>query len=115
MLASARFGKARRHRAHWQLGGPGSQGHRFVPRSRRERNMGHITTFARKHLSAKTFGLSSSRKYPMPDRSHVANAKARATQMVKKGKLSAASAAKIRAKANSILGEKHTGKLSEMA
>jgi len=77
--------------------------------------MGHITTSARKHLSAKTFGLPKERKYPMPDRSHAANAKARATQQVKKGKLSAASAAKIRAKANRMLGEKHTGKLSEMA
>ncbi len=77
--------------------------------------MGHITTIARKHLSARTFGLPSKRKYPMPDHSHAANAKARATQMVKKGKLSAASAAKIRAKANRILGGKHTGKLSEMA
>ncbi len=50
------------------------------------------------------FGLPGSRKYPMPDKSHAANAKARATQMVNKGKLSASSAAKIRAKANRILG-----------
>lgn len=77
--------------------------------------MGHITTSARHHLSARTFGLPSKRKYPMPDRSHAANAKARATQQVKKGKLSAASAAKIKAKANKILGEKRTGTLSEMA
>lgn len=52
------------------------------------------------------FGLPGSRKYPMPDRSHAANAKARATQMVNKGKLSSSSAAKIRAKANRILGHK---------
>ena len=50
--------------------------------------------------------MPGSRKYPMPDRSHAANAKARATQMVEKGKLSSAAAAKIRAKANSILGGK---------
>lgn len=49
---------------------------------------------------------SGQRKYPMPDKSHAANAKARATQMVSKGKLSASSAAKIRSKANRILGEK---------
>jgi len=42
----------------------------------------------------------------MPDKSHAANAKARATQMVKAGKLSSSSAAKIRAKANRILGSK---------
>lgn len=49
------------------------------------------------------FGLPGSRKYPMPDKSHAANAKARATQMVSKGKLSSSAAAKIRAKANRIL------------
>jgi len=47
--------------------------------------------------------LPKERKYPMPDRSHAANAKARATQMVKAGRLSASSAAKIRAKANAML------------
>ena len=77
--------------------------------------MGHITTVARKHLSAKTFGLPKQRKYPMDTRGRAANAKARATQQVKKGNLSAASAAKIRAKANRIVGGKRTGKLSEMA
>jgi len=56
-------------------------------------------------LPKSKFGLPGSRKYPMPDRSHAANAKARATQMVKRGKLSASSAAKIRAKANRILGK----------
>ena len=41
----------------------------------------------------------------MPDKSHAANAKARATQMVKKGKLSPASKSKIDAKANKVLGK----------
>lgn len=54
-------------------------------------------------LPKSTFGLPGSRKYPMPDKSHAANAKARATQMVNKGKLSASSAAKIKAKANRLL------------
>ena len=57
----------------------------------------------RNKLSAKTFGLPGERKYPMPDKSHAANAKARATQMVKKGKLSPSSKAKIDAKANRVL------------
>ena len=57
----------------------------------------------RKHIPTSEFGLPTERKYPMPDRSHAANAKARATQMVKRGKLSEASAEKIRAKANRIL------------
>jgi len=42
------------------------------------------------------------RKYPMPDRAHAANAKARATQQVKKGNLSASEAAKITAKADKV-------------
>lgn len=67
--------------------------------------MGKLKAATRNKIPSKEFGLPSSRKYPMPDRSHAANAKARATQMVKKGKLSASSAAKIRAKANRVLGE----------
>lgn len=67
--------------------------------------MAKLTTTARKAVPKSEFGLPGSRKYPMPDRSHAANAKARATQMVKRGKLSAASAARIREKANRILGE----------
>jgi hypothetical protein len=58
---------------------------------------------ARNKLKKSTFGLPAERKYPMPDKSHAANAKARATQMVKKGKLSPASKSKIDAKANKVL------------
>lgn len=64
-----------------------------------------LNASARKHIPRSEFGLPGQKKYPMPDKSHAANAKARATQMVNKGKLSASSAAKIRAKANRILGE----------
>ena len=60
----------------------------------------------RNALPKSEFGLPGSRKYPMPDRSHAANAKARATQQVAKGNLSASAAARIRAKANRVLGEK---------
>lgn len=67
--------------------------------------MAKLTAAERKHIPSNEFGLPGSHKYPMPDREHAANAKARATQMVKRGKLSASSAAKIRAKANRILGE----------
>jgi hypothetical protein len=55
-------------------------------------------------MPASKFGMPGSRKYPMPDRAHAGNAKARATQMVKAGKLSPATAAKIRKKANALLG-----------
>lgn len=57
----------------------------------------------REKIPKKEFGLPGSRKYPMEDKAHAANAKARATQMVKKGKLSAASKTKIDAKANRVL------------
>lgn len=66
--------------------------------------MAKLDTAERKQIPSSEFGLPGSRKYPMPNKSHAANAKARATQMVKRGKLSAASAEKIRAKANRILG-----------
>lgn len=66
--------------------------------------MAKLKAARRNSLPKSEFGLPGSRKYPMPDRSHAANAKARATQMVKRGKLSPASAAKIRAKANRVLG-----------
>jgi len=67
--------------------------------------MGILSTKARKSLPKSSFGMPASRGYPMPDRAHAANAKARATQMVKAGKLSPSSASKIKAKANRILGK----------
>ena len=68
--------------------------------------MAKLNPTARKAIPKSEFGEPGSRKYPMPDKSHAANAKARATQMVAKGKLSSGAAAKIRSKANRILGEK---------
>lgn len=67
--------------------------------------MAKLNAAARKRIPSSKFGMPGSRRYPMPDRSHAANAKARAAQQVKKGKLSSAAAAKIRAKANRILGQ----------
>jgi len=69
--------------------------------------MSKLTTKSRNNLNKSTFGLPGSKKYPMPDRAHAANAKARATQQVKAGNLSPSSRAKIDAKANRIL---HRGK-----
>jgi hypothetical protein len=71
-------------------------------------NMAKLTTRARKKVPAKEFGEPGKRAYPMPDKAHAANAKARATQMVKKGKLSESEKKKIDAKANKKLG--HTAK-----
>lgn len=68
--------------------------------------MTELTTKRRKKLPKSDFGLPGEKKYPMPDKKHAANAKARATQMVKKGKLSESSKNKIDAKANKILKRK---------
>lgn len=73
--------------------------------------MTKLTAAKRKKIPKGEFGLPESKKYPMPDKSHAANAKARATQMEKKGKLSAASKAKIDAKANKVLGKSKKGKV----
>jgi hypothetical protein len=67
--------------------------------------MANLTAGSRNALADRVFGLPGSRKYPMPDRSHAANAKARATQQVKAGNLSSSSKARIDRKANRILGE----------
>ena len=67
--------------------------------------MAKLNAAARKRIPSSKFGLPGKRKYPMEDKRHAANAKSRATQQVKKGKLSEASAEKIRAKANRILGK----------
>lgn len=66
--------------------------------------MGKLSGKSRGKLRSTQFGLPGSKRYPMPDKAHAANAKARATQAVKAGKLSASSKAKIFAKANKVLG-----------
>lgn len=67
--------------------------------------MAKLSGKARKKLPKSSFGEPGSRKYPMPDKAHAANAKARATQQVAKGNLSPGEAAKIKAKANKVLGK----------
>lgn len=68
--------------------------------------MAKLTAAKRNKIPKKEFGLPGERKYPINDKSHARNAKARASQMEKKGKLSASSKAKIDAKANRVLGKK---------
>lgn len=65
--------------------------------------MAKLTSKERNKLPKSDFGLPGREAYPMPDKAHAVNAKARATQMENKGKLSASSRAKIDAKANRIL------------
>lgn len=66
--------------------------------------MAKLSTSARKNLPASTFA-GPNRSYPVPDKPHAANAKARASQAVKAGRMSKASASKIDAKANRVLGK----------
>ena len=68
--------------------------------------MAKLTGKRRRSLPSSSFGQPGKRKYPMPDKAHAANAKARATQQYKKGKLSAADRARINAKANAKLGSR---------
>ena len=65
--------------------------------------MATLTEKKRDNLPDSKFGLPDEHKYPMPDKAHAANAKARATQQKKKGNLTAAEKAKIDRKADRIL------------
>lgn len=68
--------------------------------------MAKLTAAKRNKIPKKEFGLPGEKKYPMEDKSHARNAKARASEMEHKGKLSASSKAKIDAKADRVLGKK---------
>lgn len=65
--------------------------------------MAKLTTESRNKLKKSEFGMPGERKYPINDKSHAANAKARASQMEKKGKISESTKEKIDAKANKVL------------
>ena len=68
--------------------------------------MAKLSTRARKALPKSSFGLPGKRAYPMPDKGHAADAKARASQQVNAGRMSKSTEAKIDAKANRVLGKK---------
>lgn len=66
---------------------------------------------ARNKLKASQFGLPGAKgsgkakgKYPMPNKAHAVDAEGRATQQLAKGKLSPEQAAKIKHKAQCVLG-----------
>lgn len=67
--------------------------------------MSKLTSRMRNSLSKEVFGLPAEKKYPMPDRSHAANAKSRASEMYHEGNLSYAKEQKIDRKADRILGK----------
>jgi len=66
--------------------------------------MAQLTSKSRSELGDAMFGLPGRRAYPMPDASHAANAKARASQQVGKS-ITPAQKAQIDAKANRVLGK----------
>lgn len=67
--------------------------------------MAELSGKKRSNLKDKTFGLPDERKYPMPDKAHAQNAKARASQQVKKGNITPSEKAQIDRKANKVLGK----------
>ena len=69
--------------------------------------MAKLSAAARKKIPASQFA-GPNRSYPVPDRSHAANAKARASQAVKAGRMSKAQESKIDSKANRVLGKGRT-------
>lgn len=65
--------------------------------------MAELKSKARNKLPSKDFAEPAKRAYPVEDKPHARNAKARATQAVKAGRMSKAEKAKIDKKADSVL------------
>lgn len=77
------------------------------------KRMAKLSAKRRKKLPASSFGSpkgqapnKSKNQYPLDTRRRAINAKARATQMVKRGKLSPSKAKQIKARANKALRRK---------
>jgi len=69
--------------------------------------MSKLKAKTRNALPASKFGEPKERKYPMENASHARNAKARASEMEHKGRISKSTEEKIDRKADRVLG---TGK-----
>lgn len=67
--------------------------------------MGKLSAEARKKLPKSAFGEPGERKYPVEDKAHAVNAKARASGQEKAGKLSPAAKRGIDAKADKVLAK----------
>jgi hypothetical protein len=65
--------------------------------------MATLSEKQRDKLKASQFGLPEERKYPMPDKDHARNAKARAGQQAEQGNLTKSEKAKIDRKADRVL------------
>ena len=65
--------------------------------------MAELNTDARKKLPAKDFAEPKKRAYPIEDKAHARNAKARASQAANAGRISKAEAKRIDKKADAVL------------
>ena len=65
--------------------------------------MSKLNANERNKLPKSSFGEPGERKYPMPDKSHAGNAKARAQQQYNKGHISLSMLHEIDSKANQVL------------
>lgn len=68
--------------------------------------MAKLDAKSRDKLPAKDFAEPEKRAYPIEDASHARNAKARASQAVKAGRMSKAEEAKIDKKADAVLDKR---------
>jgi hypothetical protein len=83
---------------------PTATGDRAVAgQARRTHVMPELDEKHRDRLKESAFGLPEERKYPMPDKAHARNAKARASQQLHKGNLTKTEKAKIDRKADKVL------------
>ena len=70
--------------------------------------MAELSGKARDKLPAKDFAEPAKRAYPIEDKAHARNAKARASQAVKAGRMSKAEEGKIDKKADAVVKTKKT-------
>ncbi len=68
--------------------------------------MADLSKTSRDKLPAKEFAEPDKRAYPIEDKPHAANAKARASQAVKAGRMSKAEESRIDKKADAVLKKK---------
>jgi hypothetical protein len=66
--------------------------------------MAELSEKKRDSMPTSQYGLPEERKYPMPDKSHARNAKARASQQEREGTITESQKEKIDRKADRVLG-----------
>jgi hypothetical protein len=71
----------------------------------REARMAKLTTGKRNDLPAAEFAEPQKRAYPIEDKAHARNAKARASQAAKAGRMTEDEESNVDAKADAVLGK----------